>query len=96
MPAPVSSSTHRNAVERSGRILLPAFIREKLGLRPGTPIEMNVREGGLFIRPLPKARKPSAFLEFTSDPKNRLKLGFKNFEEIEKLCDSVWEGEELR
>jgi AbrB family looped-hinge helix DNA binding protein len=40
----------KSVVSSKGQITLPAEIREKLGLGPGTPVRFEVREGGLFLR----------------------------------------------
>jgi len=50
----VSSTT---AVEAKGRVVIPAKVRKQLGIKPGTELEVNVREGGIVMRP---RRKVSA------------------------------------
>ncbi|MEK7700567.1 MAG: AbrB/MazE/SpoVT family DNA-binding domain-containing protein [candidate division NC10 bacterium] len=39
-----------SVVSSKGQITLPAEAREKLGLAPGTPVQFELREGGLFLR----------------------------------------------
>lgn len=38
-----------------GQIVLPAYLRRLLGLRPRAKLEIEEREGGLFIRPAVRA-----------------------------------------
>jgi AbrB family looped-hinge helix DNA binding protein len=40
----------KSIVSAEGQITLPARIREQLGLIAGTPVQFEVRQGGLFIR----------------------------------------------
>ncbi|HEV8674657.1 MAG TPA: AbrB/MazE/SpoVT family DNA-binding domain-containing protein [Methylomirabilota bacterium] len=40
----------KSTVSSKGQITLPAPIREKLGLGPGTAVRFEVREGGVFLR----------------------------------------------
>jgi transcriptional pleiotropic regulator of transition state genes len=42
-------------LDKSGRILLPKEIRDKLGLREGTPLEVTVRGSEIVIRPYDKS-----------------------------------------
>lgn len=44
-------------VEDKGRVVIPANVRRQLGIRPGTELEVDVREGGILMRP---KRKVSA------------------------------------
>ena len=44
-------------VEEKGRVVIPASVRKQLGLRPGTELEIDVREGGILMKP---KRKVSA------------------------------------
>lgn len=39
-------------IDQAGRIVVPKPIRQRLGLRPNTEIEIVEREGGLFLRPV--------------------------------------------
>lgn len=40
----------KSVVSSKGQITLPAEVREKLGLLPGTPISFEIREGSLVLR----------------------------------------------
>jgi len=40
----------KSVVSSKGQITLPAEAREKLGLLPGTPVQFELREGGLFLK----------------------------------------------
>lgn len=40
----------KSKVSSKGQITLPAEIREKLGLVPGTVIQFDLREGGVVLR----------------------------------------------
>ena len=42
-------------LDKSGRILLPKEIRDKLNLREGTPLEVTVRGSEIVIRPYDKS-----------------------------------------
>jgi len=44
-------------VEEKGRVVIPASVRKQLGIKPGTELEVNVREGGILMKP---KRKVSA------------------------------------
>jgi AbrB family looped-hinge helix DNA binding protein len=44
-------------VEEKGRVVIPAHVRKQLGIRPGTELEIDVREGGILMKP---KRKVSA------------------------------------
>jgi AbrB family looped-hinge helix DNA binding protein len=44
-------------VEEKGRVVIPASVRRQLGIRPGTELEIDVREGGILMKP---KRKVSA------------------------------------
>ncbi|WXG42382.1 MAG: AbrB/MazE/SpoVT family DNA-binding domain-containing protein [Candidatus Freyarchaeum deiterrae] len=41
-------------LDKSGRVLLPKEIRDKLGLSEGTPLEVTVRGSEIVIRPYDK------------------------------------------
>ena len=43
------------AIDRSGRIVVPKEIREELGLRPGVPLRIRIRDGRVEIEPAPRA-----------------------------------------
>jgi AbrB family looped-hinge helix DNA binding protein len=42
------------AIDKAGRVVIPAEIRKRLGLRPGTPLEVVVDQGSLrLVRAVP-------------------------------------------
>jgi len=51
-------------VDREGRILIPAEEIEKLGLRPGDELLLDVRGDAIVLRPLPKPVKVRANREW--------------------------------
>jgi AbrB family looped-hinge helix DNA binding protein len=38
-------------VEDKGRVVIPAEIRRRLVIKPGTELEVDVRDGGILMRP---------------------------------------------
>ena len=38
-------------VDRLGRVVIPATIRHQAGLVPGTPVDFDVAEGAVVLRP---------------------------------------------
>jgi len=40
----------KSTVSSKGQITLPGPVRQKLGLRAGTPVEFELREGGVLVR----------------------------------------------
>jgi AbrB family looped-hinge helix DNA binding protein len=40
----------KSTVSSKGQITLPGLVREKLGLRAGTPVEFELREDGVLVR----------------------------------------------
>jgi antitoxin PrlF len=40
----------KSTISSKGQITVPAAIREKLGLVSGTPVEFELREGGVLVR----------------------------------------------
>jgi AbrB family looped-hinge helix DNA binding protein len=40
----------RSSISSKGQITVPLEIRERLGLRPGTPVEFELREEGVLLR----------------------------------------------
>jgi AbrB family looped-hinge helix DNA binding protein len=38
-------------VEEKGRVVIQASVRRQLGIKPGTELEIDVREGGILMRP---------------------------------------------
>jgi AbrB family looped-hinge helix DNA binding protein len=42
----------RTTIDKAGRIVVPASVRERLGLVPGTPIEVTADETGVRLEPV--------------------------------------------
>lgn len=42
----------KTTIDKAGRLVIPAAIREKAGLRPGTTIEISLEETGVRIERL--------------------------------------------
>jgi AbrB family looped-hinge helix DNA binding protein len=42
-------------IDASGRVVIPSDLREKAGLKPGTPLQIAYRDGRIEIEPLPRA-----------------------------------------
>ncbi len=49
------------SLDRFGRLVVPKDIRDRLGLRPGTEIEIDAKENELVLRPV--AHEPSLKLK---------------------------------
>jgi AbrB family looped-hinge helix DNA binding protein len=45
----------RSTIDKAGRVVIPASIRERAGLRPGTPLEITADEFGVRIERLAPA-----------------------------------------
>jgi len=45
------------AIDKAGRVVIPASIRERLGLRPGTPLEVEIGDGSIRLAPVGAAPK---------------------------------------
>jgi AbrB family looped-hinge helix DNA binding protein len=43
----------KTAIDRAGRIVVPKPLRDTLGLTPGQPLDISVRDGRLEIEPIP-------------------------------------------
>lgn len=67
-------------VEEKGRVVIPASVRRQLGIKPGTELEVDVREGGILMKP---RRKVSAKDLLGTAGKERV-----NLEELEASLDS--------
>jgi len=46
----VSNSGIKLRIDKSGRIVVPKPLRERLGLKPGTELEALDQSGGVFLR----------------------------------------------
>jgi AbrB family looped-hinge helix DNA binding protein len=40
----------RSTISSKGQITVPVEVRERLGLVPGTPVEFELKPGGVFLR----------------------------------------------
>jgi len=67
-------------VEEKGRVVIPASVRRQLGIKPGTELEVDVREGGILMKP---RRKVSAKDLLGIAGKERV-----NLEEVESSLSS--------
>lgn len=38
-------------IDRAGRVVIPAHVRDRLGLRPGTRLHLAVEDGDIRLRP---------------------------------------------
>jgi len=38
-------------VEEKGRVVIPSSVRKRLGIKPGTELEVDIRDGGILMRP---------------------------------------------
>lgn len=65
-------------VEAKGRVVIPAGVRRQLGIKPGTELEIDVRDGGILMRP---KRKVSA--------KDLLGIGGKERVDLEEVESSL-------
>ncbi len=45
-----STNGSKLRIDKSGRIVVPKPLRERLGLRPGTELEVLDRQGGMLLR----------------------------------------------
>ena len=59
-------------VEEKGRVVIPASVRKQLGIKPGTELEVDVKEGGIVMKP---KRKVSAKDLLGAAGKERVNLG---------------------
>jgi AbrB family looped-hinge helix DNA binding protein len=48
----------KGVISSKGQITVPAAIREKLGLLPGTRVRFEIREGGVLLRKGGRDRHP--------------------------------------
>jgi AbrB family looped-hinge helix DNA binding protein len=50
------SSVDSTTLDRFGRVLIPKPVRDRLGLEPGSEMELTVKEGALVLRRHPPSR----------------------------------------
>jgi AbrB family looped-hinge helix DNA binding protein len=43
----------KTTLDRFGRVLVPKKVRTELGISPGDPLEIESRDGGILIKPIP-------------------------------------------
>ncbi len=65
-----------------GQIVLPAPMRRRLGLKARSKLEIEEREGGLFLRP---AEAPASFEPIDYPPPGSLKVN-RRMLELDKLA----------
>ncbi len=65
-----------------GQVVLPAPVRRKLRLRARSKLELELRDGGVFLRP---AGKPPVFEPIDYPPPGSLKVN-KRMIELDKLA----------
>jgi AbrB family looped-hinge helix DNA binding protein len=76
----------RRTLGEKGQIVVPKDIREYLGLKPGSEIIFEIREGMIVIRP---KKNPKEFVEeFTNVPKKLKKVDIKK---IRKILEEEYE-----
>lgn len=68
----------RATVSSKGQIVLPAPLRRALGLRAKSKILIEEREGGIFIRPMPRATKAIEPIEYL--PEGAIRLNRADYE----------------
>jgi AbrB family looped-hinge helix DNA binding protein len=63
-------------IDRAGRVVIPAPIREKLGLRPGTRLELSVEDAAIRLAPTAAppqlVRKPGRLVARPTVPRKEL------------------------
>jgi AbrB family looped-hinge helix DNA binding protein len=53
----------RTTIDKAGRVVIPASVRAKVGLRPGTALEVLVEEGSIrLVRAVPRPTADSRAL----------------------------------
>lgn len=65
-------------VEDKGRVVIPAEVRRRLGIKAGTKLEVDVKDGGILMKP---QRKVSA--------KNLLGVAGKERVKLKEVEDSL-------
>jgi AbrB family looped-hinge helix DNA binding protein len=53
--ARTSKSTRKPRIDKQGRLLVPAELREKLGFEPGTEVSMWIEDGQLVVLSIDEA-----------------------------------------
>ena len=43
----------KSAIDSAGRIVIPASIRNAIGLEPGTVVDFDIRDGAVIMEPAP-------------------------------------------
>jgi AbrB family looped-hinge helix DNA binding protein len=38
-------------VEKKGRVVIPSSVRKRLGIKAGTELQVDVKDGGILMRP---------------------------------------------
>jgi AbrB family looped-hinge helix DNA binding protein len=41
----------RTTIDKAGRVVIPKSVRDRLGLRPGTPLDVVVTDDAVHLRP---------------------------------------------
>ena len=59
-------------MEHKGRVVIPADVRRRLGIRPGTELDVDVKDGGILMKP---RRRVSARDLLGIAGRERVKLG---------------------
>ena len=57
-------------IDKAGRIILPKPVRERLGLQPGSALEMEETQGGILLKPCeqrPALLKKDGFWVYTGE-----------------------------
>jgi len=78
------------SIDRSGRILIPKPLRDAAGLSPGRPLQIEIVDGAVVIKPVPGAKRRNEFLEGLAEFRRRHKVRLSR-EELLKLCDDALE-----
>lgn len=77
-------------VSEKGQITLPARIRRKLNIRPSTIVEIEDREGGVFVRPSPSLSELSGiFHKYAREPA-------EDWETVRAAMEKAVAGEAIR
>ena len=57
-------------IDKAGRIILPKTVRDRLGLHPGSALELEETQGGVFLKPSeqkPALVKKDGFLVYNGE-----------------------------